>query len=192
MSHRFSTRQLNPSTVRIAAQEANFADLFESWVANPGSCTAFSAALADMPWPAFRWELPALDRTGMDQPFECVVVDSPEIALPADPRPFREHLAAAGERLVIRFKNLGGDAELIVPCPVTNVAHYSHLGTFVRGAPGGQQVALWQCVGQAMLGRVGNQPLWLNTAGGAVAWLHVRIDQRPKYYVHAPYRLAPR
>ncbi len=29
---------------------------------------------------------------------------------------------------------------------------------------------------------------WLNTEGGGVAWLHVRIDQRPKYYHYAPYK----
>ena len=192
MNDRFSARQLDASTVRIKAQETSFADLLQSWVANPDRCMAFSAFLADMPWPAFRWELPALDCRRMDQPFECVVVDSPEIAVPADPRPFHEHLAAAGERLVIQFENLGGDAELIVPCPVADAAHYSHLGVFVRNAPADQQVALWQCVGQAMLGRVGTQPLWLNTAGGGVAWLHVRIDQRPKYYAHAPYQLKQR
>ena len=176
----------------IEAPEASFAELLQSWVADRGACLAFSQTLAEMPWPAFRWELPPLDRAGLDQPFECVVVDSPEIAVPSDPRPFRQHLDAAGEQPVIRFTNLGGDAELIVPCPLADAAHYPHLAAFVRGAPADQQAALWQRVGQAMLECVGSRPLWLNTAGGGVAWLHVRIDQRPKYYVHAPYRRAAR
>jgi len=31
-------------------------------------------------------------------------------------------------------------------------------------------------------------PTWLSTAGGGVAWLHVRLDTRPKYYRYNPYR----
>ena len=29
--------------------------------------------------------------------------------------------------------------------------------------------------------RIDDRPLWLSTAGDGVAWLHVRLDQRPKY-----------
>ena len=32
------------------------------------------------------------------------------------------------------------------------------------------------------------RPLWLSTNGLGVAWLHARIDARPKYYSHRPYR----
>ena len=31
-------------------------------------------------------------------------------------------------------------------------------------------------------------PIWLNTAGGGVAWLHIRLDHRPKYYRYLPYK----
>jgi hypothetical protein len=31
-------------------------------------------------------------------------------------------------------------------------------------------------------------PEWLSTAGAGVSWLHVRLDDRPKYYGYAPYR----
>ncbi len=34
-------------------------------------------------------------------------------------------------------------------------------------------------------------PVWLSTAGAGVSWLHVRLDDRPKYYGHGPYRTAP-
>jgi NADH:ubiquinone oxidoreductase subunit len=39
-----------------------------------------------------------------------------------------------------------------------------------------------------MQNRVGEQPVWLSTAGMGVAWLHVRLDDRPKYYGYSPYR----
>jgi hypothetical protein len=32
------------------------------------------------------------------------------------------------------------------------------------------------------------EPVWLSTNGDGVSWLHVRIDERPKYYTHGPYR----
>jgi len=48
----------------------------------------------------------------------------------------------------------------------------------------------WKLVGGAMERRLGPRPVWLSTAGGGVAWLHVRLDDRPKYYGYAQYRNA--
>ncbi len=42
--------------------------------------------------------------------------------------------------------------------------------------------------GQEMEKRVSDKPVWLSTAGGGVPWLHVRLDNRPKYYSYRPYR----
>ena len=68
------------------------------------------------------------------------------------------------------------------------VITYPHLAAFLRGA-GKQQVReLWRRRAQEMLRSIGERPVWLSTAGGGVAWLHVRLDSRPKYYSHAPYR----
>ncbi len=39
-----------------------------------------------------------------------------------------------------------------------------------------------------VLGMISDRPIWLSTAGGGVAWLHVRLDSTPKYYGYAPYR----
>jgi hypothetical protein len=66
------------------------------------------------------------------------------------------------------------------------------LAAFVRHAPQRQRQALWQTVGEAMARRIGHQPVWLSTAGAGVAWLHVRLDNRPKYYSHGPYRQRPK
>jgi len=40
-----------------------------------------------------------------------------------------------------------------------------------------------------MTRRLSSRPVWLSTAGGGVSWLHVRLDDRPKYYHHAAYRV---
>jgi len=40
----------------------------------------------------------------------------------------------------------------------------------------------------AMQSRIGDRVVWLSTAGAGVPWLHVRLDDRPKYYHYGPYR----
>jgi hypothetical protein len=37
--------------------------------------------------------------------------------------------------------------------------------------------------------QLGTAPVWVSTAGMGVSWLHVRLDNRPKYYGYKPYRL---
>jgi Family of unknown function (DUF6940) len=32
------------------------------------------------------------------------------------------------------------------------------------------------------------KPVWLSPAGAGVSWLHLRLDDQPKYYGYAPYR----
>jgi hypothetical protein len=89
---------------------------------------------------------------------------------------------------VVCFNNLGADALLVVPCPISASANYSHIGAFHRSAPQGQLHTFWKVVAQSVLARLGPQPLWLSTAGGGVDWLHMRLDDRPKYYRHLPWR----
>ena len=152
-----------------------------------------SAHLAATPWRAFRWECPAVFLATLDRPFECVVVEAPELADAADDRPFADAFARHGGALAFAMPNLGGDAQLIVPTPqnaARNGAVYPHLAAFLRGASEAQQQAFWQVAAQTMKARLSDQPLWLNTAGAGVAWLHLRLDQRPKYYAHTPYREA--
>ena len=163
-------------------------EVLDAWAERPGFGRALSDHLAALPPPAFRWETPAATVASLDQAFESVVVEDPSIDSPPDPEPFAEHLERAGDRTVIRFANLGGDATLVVPCPLAPSSAYVHLAAFVRNAPADQQEALWREVALAMRERLGHRPVWLNTAGGGVAWLHVRLDDRPKYYAHSPYR----
>lgn len=78
---------------------------------------------------------------------------------------------------------------LVVPCPQEASTDYGHLAAFTHNAPTAQQHCLWSKVGQAVAQKLSHQPLWVSTAGGGVAWLHVRLDMYPKYYHHNPYRL---
>jgi len=80
---------------------------------------------------------------------------------------------------------------LVVPRPLGQPSAYGHIASFVREAPEAQKHLLWRLVGSLMEHQLGRDPVWLSTAGAGVSWLHVRMDQRPKYYGHAPYRRHP-
>jgi hypothetical protein len=125
-----------------------------------------------------------------DRPFEFVLLDSPELARTPDAQAFAQQFLDAPEETVVDFPNLGKDAILVVPCPKGPLPAYGHLGAFLRHATEAQRHALWIAVGKAMERRLGSRPVWLSTAGAGVAWLHVRLDDRPKYYGYAPYRTA--
>ena len=138
---------------------------------------------------AFFWEHPALTNDRLDDVSECVLIDSRSLAgLRADPTPFARHFREAQGQDVISFRNLGGDAQLVVPCPVGPSGAYPHLAAFLRQGPSTQVASLWSAVARAVQGNVADTPLWLSTSGLGVAWLHVRLDSRPKYYQHEPYK----
>jgi len=150
----------------------------------------FNALLAAVPYAAFRWETPGVTSATISQPFEFVVLDSPGLARRPDAGAFAAYYGHAENGISV-FSNLGRDAIMVVPCPLVDPSAYGHLAAFVRLAPESQRDALWRAVGKAMARRVGDKPVWLSTAGGGVSWLHVRLDDRPKYYGHLPYRGSP-
>jgi hypothetical protein len=162
------------------------ADVIAAWRGDASFRSFFNTLLAKAPYSAFRWETPVLTAATVSKPFEFVLLDSPGLARRVDREAFAEFFAA--EKLVVSFANLGKDAVLVVPCPGEDNDSYGHLAAFVRSAPAAQIDALWQAVGEAMARRVGEMPVWLSTAGGGVSWLHVRLDDRPKYYGYGPYR----
>ena len=147
----------------------------------------FTGLLAKSSFESFRWETPPVTVSNIDRPFECVLLDSPGLAPRPDASAFANHFKIA-KAPVIEFPNLGGDAIMVVPCPIGPVNAYGHLASFVRNAPEQQIHDLWQAVADAMARRIATKPVWLSTAGAGVSWLHVRLDDRPKYYGHAPFR----
>lgn len=174
--------------LRDAAGPLSWGEVLRLWQESPEFAAFFSRTLAGAPFNAFRWETPPLTSACVQEPFEFVLVESPELRVPGDPRAFAEHFRA--DQDVVSFTNLGGDADLVVPCPRGPAETYAHLAAFLRGAPEGQKQALWSLVGRCAGARLGSVPFWLSTAGAGVAWLHVRLDSRPKYYSHVPYRTA--
>jgi hypothetical protein len=174
--------------VGLDSSPVSFAEVLRRWQHDADFRSAFMAPLADAPFSAFRWETPPITLTTMNRPFEFVLLDSPSLAREPDPDAFAEHFGGAAEGGVIEFPNPRKDAILVVPRPDGPPSAYGHLAAFVRQAPEPQRHALWESVGGAMGRRLGAAPVWLSTAGAGVPWLHVRLDDRPKYYGYGPYR----
>jgi hypothetical protein len=173
--------------IDLVSSPVSCAEVLRRWRSDAEFRAFFMGLLADAPYAAFRWETPPLTAATADRPFEFVLLDSPGLAEKPDAAAFAEHFRGPAGG-VVEFPNLGGDAILVVPCPGGPLSAYGHLGAFVRQAPEPQRHALWELVGAAMQRRLGARPVWLSTAGAGVSWLHVRLDDRPKYYGYAPYR----
>lgn len=165
-----------------------FADALRLWQTDESWRSFFIALLAESPFSAFRWETPPITAATVSRAFEFVLLDSPGLAARPDADAFAEHFRTAAPLSAVEFQNLGRDATLIAPHPSGPHSAYGHLAAFVRHAPQPQQHALWQLVGSAVERRLSVKPVWLSTAGAGVSWLHVRLDDRPKYYGYAPYR----
>lgn len=190
---RFAVEELSSGSrlrfgVELGSKPASVADVLRGWRTDAEFRAQFNSTLAAVPFSAFRWETPAVTDATLTRPFEFVVLDSPGLDRRPEPEAFAEHFGGADQGGGVVFPNLGGDAILVVPRPEAEPSHYGHLAAFVRHAPELQRHALWQAVGEAMARRVGAKPVWLSTAGAGVAWLHVRLDDRPKYYGYGPYR----
>ena len=178
--------------IRIALHRgssvASYAEVIAAWQSDAEFGPWFNGVLAAAAFAAFRWETRPVSAATANDPFEFVLLDSPGLAREPEPEAFAEHFdGGAG---VVAFPNLGGDAIMVVPRPVGAVSAYGHLAAFERGAPDAQRAELWRAVGGAMAARLGSKTVWLSTAGAGVSWLHVRLDDRPKYYGFAPYRLG--
>ncbi len=188
-----ATRQAigNGEKVAIAAngRSLSFAEVIALWRDDAAFRGFFTATLAATPFAAFFWEMPPIRRGHGDMDYEYVAIRSGALAaMRADPSAFRRQFKADAS-LVASFPNLGGDALLVAPRPLTGVDCYGHIGAFVRSAPDEQRDALLEVLGAAIERRLAStdRKIWVSTSGLGVPWLHVRLDSRPKYYQHGPY-----
>lgn len=144
--------------------------------------------MAECSFEAFLWENKPMSKTNMDQTYEYSLVKNTYLAgISPDQQTFREYFEP--DQQAVTFPNLGGDAQLIAPCPRQSTDCYSHIGSFVRNAPDEQQDAMWRIAGEQMLAMIDKDPRWLSTNGLGVSWLHMRIDRRPKYYQTKEYKI---
>jgi len=168
----------------------SYRDVLELWLHSEPFREFFGDLLRKSRFERFRWETPEVCENTLDRDFEFVLVDSEMLPAWGEPRAFAEHFEKVENesQQVISFSNLGRNAVLVVPKPIATPEAYPQLSAFVRSAPTSQQHEFWQVVAAEMKQRVNERPVWLSTAGMGVSWLHVRLDDRPKYYAWKPYK----
>ena len=170
----------------------SFREFFFLLESNEDFADWYSRILLGCDYEAFFWELPPLTTSTIDKNAEFVLIESASLAgLRADATPFKAQFARQPDLDVITFPNLGKDALLIVPAPRSRNDIYPHFAAFLRSAPKDQTRLLWKLTAEAVIANLGDVPRWLSTAGLGVSWLHLRLDTRPKYYKHAPYKTPP-
>lgn len=134
------------------------------------------------------WECAPVSADTTHLPVEMILLPNPRVAsLRADPGPLRQYFSAAGAP--VAFWSLGGDSRLVCP---SGPGDFPQLHAWAN-SPQADHAALWRLVGlelQAWWART-PEPLWLSTHGLGVPWLHVRLDPRPKYIHHGPFRRWP-
>jgi len=172
------------------AHDLSWSSVLEQWQTDQMFRQFFTSLLSGAAFDGFRWETPALTQQTADRPFECVLVNTPGFVVrKTDGRSFSEHfIETTDDEGVVHLLNLSEDAMLVVPSPRTDDDVHGHLAAFVRGAPESQISSLWRVPGRAVAAHLSDTPNWGRTAGGGVAWLHVRIDQWPKYYSCREYK----
>ncbi len=167
---------------------ATYLNVLELWSSDPAFRSYFTTLLADSPFPAYRWETPALTHTSATKPFEFVLLNAPGfVSRKTDTTTYNNYFSDA-DHGIVAFANLRGDATLVVPSPRTKKDAYGHLAAFIRHAPASQLDSFWQVIGNTVTSKLSDTPIWLSTAGGGIAYLHVRLDSRPKYYGYSPYK----
>jgi hypothetical protein len=139
-------------------EPATYRAVIDAWRSDEDFRRWFDATLGTMPFAAYRWETPAVTAATVSRRFEMVVLDSPGLARPPDRNAFAEHFNTRDDA-VLEFRNLGGDAILVVPRPAGDEAAYVHLGVFARRGPLEQRLALWRVVGEAMHRRLAATPV---------------------------------
>ncbi|MEM9827769.1 MAG: hypothetical protein AAF958_14355 [Planctomycetota bacterium] len=150
----------------------------------------FTAQLAKSPFPGYRWETPAITDSTVGRPFEFVLIHSPSFCQrQTDAKTYADYFTDSdSDDGIVTFLNLRGDSTLVVPSPRAADTAYGHLAAFFRHAPPDQVDSIWRVLAAKVKSRLGSQPIWVSSAGGGVAWLHIRLDSRPKYYAYTPYR----
>ncbi|MGH6889327.1 MAG: DUF6940 family protein [Rhizomicrobium sp.] len=169
---------------------ASFPEVIAGWQDDTGCRATFVEALARTPFAGFFWEMPPVARGHADIEYECVAIESRALAgLASDPVAFAANFGRTNET-VATFPNLGGDALLVAPRPMGAAANYAHLAAFLRRGPQAQKHEFLQALGRAVAGELRDRSgrIWISTSGLGIAWLHARLDNRPKYYQHQPYR----
>lgn len=187
-----TSEQINEKTTKhrmyIDGQCLRFSNWIDRMLVSDELILEFNQALINSAFDSFFWEVKPISIKSINQDFEFVIVNS-EALKKISPNSSHFEKYFTKNDTVVNFSNLSGDAELIVPTPMSSTTKYAHIADFVRTAKQHQRLDFWKKVVKTYSNHIGNETKWLSTSGLGVAWLHVRIDSKPKYYQHLEYKL---
>ncbi len=194
MPYTTSTAKLSEKSSRLQLQEdgqpLSFAAVVHLWENNPPFRDFYVATLLKHGGNGCFWEHPRLNKTTAGQPYECVLTSTNSFSVrTANFTPFSR--AVDSNRMISVFPNLDGTALLVVPNqPEVPAFNGRDLMAFLHTAPGPLIHEFWTTVGQVTGQAIAEASAFqfLSTHGLGVIWLHVRLEERPKYYHHRPYR----
>lgn len=186
-------RSFTKYSVKSGGKQLSMADWAKLLSKDPQVSLDLSSLMAKLSSPAVFFETPPTTKETVNtRDAEFVLVEAPrlaEFAKQANVDAFAEHFQGC-DTPSCSFSSLGGDAQLIAPRPISDEAQYGHLMDFVRSADPTQVSSTWQLAAQTWLAQLETdpEPRWFSTSGLGVAYLHFRVDTRPKYYTYAPYK----
>ena len=128
------------------------------------------------------FETPKVTKQTLDDKFEFILSAADELKnVNADKDTFQDYFRKCKDSPVITFPNLGHNAVLVVPCPVSDskLSQYSSIGPFMRNIEANQVHQFWIEAARTMLLTIdqkGSKPTWMSTSGLGVYWLHLRWD----------------
>jgi len=167
--------------------QLTFIEVFNLWKNNSTFSNFYNNILTSSSFQSYFFETPPINKFSQQKKFEFVLVKSEALSrINANPLPFQKFFSK--KESIVSFPNLGGDAQLVVPSPISENKNYPHLAKFIRNAPEEQRIFLWKKTAEEVEQKLNEKPIWLSTSGLRVYWLHLRIDVRPKYYQYHPYK----
>ncbi|MEM8497479.1 MAG: hypothetical protein AAF542_05600 [Pseudomonadota bacterium] len=174
--------------IKRSGLELTVSEVLECWENDESFQDFYASIFKTCGFESYVWEMPSMSLKTLTDDFECVLLKTPMSSAMPDTRTFSAFFDPhAPNQGVVSFLNLGHDAMLVVPSPLVSAANYSGLANFFDEAPIEQQRALWKVTAQQIKRRVSEKTTWVSVAGGGVSWLHIRLDERPKYYRYFPY-----
>ena len=188
---KFIKQNLNPDIEKYSVSNLNkpisYQDFLNLTLKDINFRNQFLSTLEKSSFEAFRFETPAININSLNQEFEFVLINCPGLIGTPDKDSFSEFFTD-DKGGIVNFQNLGKNAQLIVPCPITSLDVYTHIASFCRKAPVAQKHNLFKAAATFLKGNISEKPTWFSTAGMGISWLHLRIEKRPKYYHYKPYK----
>lgn len=122
--------------------------------------------------------------SGPGEPYDEVFIQNSKLdELEQSYDAFSKHIANSKNKYVTNFLSIDGTAMLLIPKPIDDY-NYTTMKDFIDNAPEDQRVMFWKLA--ALIIRkewAKGKKVYVSTHGLGVPYFHLRIEEKPKYYV---------